>query len=208
LRERYGVVEWREDTHEVRTLLRSTSTVALPDGYAAWGWPRRLSLAAKTFFLVSLRESRNSRLRPRWSVNQKALARRYGVSVWILSRGATELRRRGLIEANYSSLPPPGAGPRAPTLYVPNALHDPAEVDRALAELAARHGDAAARAREWAAMVYEDDNLAGIKELIRLESEVGVERVRRAARIVGGKSPDNPRRTMAYLLGTIRGMGE
>jgi len=42
--------------------------------------------------------------------------------------------------------------------------------------------------------------------LIDLENEFGVKRVNAALKVLGEKNPDNPTRTLAYLIGTVRRM--
>jgi cardiolipin synthase len=205
LRDRYGLIELTEPTLAAQTVLRSTDIVPLPEGYLDGGWNRRLSLAGKVFWIINLAESRASSRRPRWSVNQRALARRYGVSPWFLGKGLMELRRQNLVEVEYSSLPGPNEGPRAPTVYTPNALYDPAAWEAKRAALAAKHGEETLkRAEAVAALVFEDKDLNGIEELVELETRLGPRVIQRAAAILGAKSTDNPRRSMAYLLGTVR----
>ncbi len=206
LRDRYGLISYDDGTGAVRTLLRSTGTLAVPRAYWDLGWARRMNLAEKAFFLIGLEESARSRLRPRWSVHQSVLARRYGVSPWLISKGLTGLRRKNLVEADHSALPGPGAPPRLPTLYTPNELYDPAIWEGRWSVLVKKYGDAAPRARARAAVVYEDADLVGVEELIALEKERGPEALDRATAVLGAKSPDNPRRTMAYLIGVARGM--
>lgn len=205
LRDRYGLISLTEPNLAAETLLRSTQTVPLPQAYVAAGWNRELSLAGKVFWMISLAESQKSRLRPRWSINQKALARRYGVSAWFVSKGVMELRRKNLVEVEYAPLPGPDEGPRSPTLYTPNALYDPADWEEKRAALAARHGpERMKRAEELAALVFEDRDLNGIEELVDLETRLGTGPLREAAAVLGAKNPDNPKRSMAYLLGTVR----
>ena len=60
------------------------------------------------------------------------------------------------------------------------------------------------RAQKAAALVFENADLNGIKELMALETQYGSDRVDEAVRLLGQKNPDNPLRTMAYLIGTIR----
>jgi hypothetical protein len=54
--------------------------------------------------------------------------------------------------------------------------------------------------------VYEDWDLAGVEELIKLEEQFGVGRVEAGVRVVEGKRGDNPDRNLGYLIGTIRNL--
>lgn len=59
-----------------------------------------------------------------------------------------------------------------------------------------------------AALVFEEADLNGIKELMALETQYGRDRIEEAVRLLGQKNPDNPLRTMAYLIGTIRRLNQ
>jgi hypothetical protein len=55
-------------------------------------------------------------------------------------------------------------------------------------------------------VVYEDSDLNGIKELIDMETQFGSKKVEAAVKVLGQKNPDNPARTLGYLIGTIRNL--
>ena len=140
-----------------------------------------------------------------WSLNLQTLGTRYGASPWFISQGVTDLRRNNLLEVEYDAAGPLGPGDRAPNIYMPNPLYDPQELDRSLEDLKDRYGAAKLeRARRAAAVVYEDRYLHGIKQMIELEDQYGQDRIERAVKIVGAKSPDNPKRSIGYLIATIR----
>jgi hypothetical protein len=177
----------------------------VPVGYWEWGWNRRLGFAGKVFYLINLREGAVSPIQPRWSQHIQTLAKRYGVSPWFITRGVTELRRANLLEVEYDAVGPTGPSGRAPNVYTPNPLYDPRAFDRALEELKKRVGaEKVERARRAAALVYEDSYLRGIEQLIELEDQYGPARIEQAERILGAKSPDNPKRKIGYLIETIR----
>jgi HKD family nuclease len=179
----------------------------VPVGYWEWGWNRRLGFAGKVFYLINLREGAVSPIQPRWSQHIQTLAKRYGVSPWFITRGVTELRRANLLEVEYDAVGPTGPSGRAPNVYSLNPLYDPGAFDRALEELKKRVGaDKVERARRAAALVYEDSYLRGIEQLIELEDQYGRARIQEAERILGAKSPDNPKRKIGYLIETIRGL--
>lgn len=182
-------------------------SVSVPVAYWDLGWNRRLSFAGKAFYLMSLHESSVSPLQPRWSLNLHSLGTRYGASPWFISQGVTDLRRNKLLEVEYDAAGPLGPGDRAPNIYMPNPLYDPKELDRSLEDLKIRFGAAKVeRAQRVAGLVYEDRYLHGIKQLIELEDQYGQDRIERAVKIVGAKSPDNPKRSIGYLIATIRGL--
>jgi hypothetical protein len=181
-------------------------TAHMPARYWSLGWDRRLSFFEKGFLLISQFESAVSTRRPSWSAAQKTLSRRYGASPWFFSEGSTGLRRKNLLEAELTAFTERPV-PRLPTLYTLNTLYDPADLDKKMAELNTKYGaEKFDRARKAAALVFEDCDVDGIKELIDLETRYGRARVAEAVRLLGEKNPDNPHRTMGYLIGTIRNL--
>lgn len=211
LQDRYRLIAVsRNFTQEAEITLRplpSRGFVSMPVAYWDLGWNRRLSFAGKALYVISLRESSNSPLQPRWSQNLDTLGKRYGASPWFISQGVTDLRRHNLVEVEYDAAGPRGPGDRSPNVYTSNPLYDPKELDQSLEDLKVRYGAAKlGRAQRAAALVYEDCYLHGIKQLIELEDHYGPERIERASKIVGAKSPDNPKRSIGYLIATIRSL--
>lgn len=206
----YGLIrvqtEFKGDSTVLVTDLPPGRSAHMPARYWTLGWDRRLSFVEKGFLLISQFESAVSSRRPRWTVAQKTLARRYGASPWFFSEGSTGLRRRNLLEAELAPFKE-GPAPRLPTIYTPNSLYDPAELDKKMDALKTKYGpEKFERAQKAAALVFEDSDVNGIKELMDLEIQYGRDRVDAAVRLLGQKNPDNPLRTMAYLIGTIRGL--
>lgn len=72
LEERYRLISVSKrfgQSAEITLLpLPNGESVSMPVAYWDLGWTRRLSFAGKAFYLMSLRESANSPLQPRWSV--------------------------------------------------------------------------------------------------------------------------------------------
>ncbi|MBK9694320.1 MAG: hypothetical protein IPO76_02830 [Elusimicrobia bacterium] len=207
LERRYGRARQGPEPGTVTVTPTTGTAVDVPEDFWAHGWDRRLSLAGTCAYLISRREAARSILGPRWSVSMEELAERYGASAWFLSKGMTELHRYDLMEVDRAPLGP--EGPERPSVYAPGALYDFDARERALAELTAQHGpEKTARARRAAALVYEDWDVAGVAELIRLEDRYGRAGVDAALKELGKKLPVNPKRSMAYLIGTARRMGE
>jgi cardiolipin synthase len=205
----YGLIRatttYGKDAEVALNPLGDRRPARVPVAYWKMGWDRRLGLAAKWFMVVGAFEGDVSTLRPRWSAAEKTLARRYHVSAWFISRGVMELRRWNLLEVGYGTLPE--GGPRLPSLYTPNEFYDPGWAEKKLEDLKRRYGEEKlARARRAAGAVYEDWDLAGVEELIKLEEQFGVGRVEAGVRVVEGKRGDNPDRNLGYLIGTIRNL--
>ncbi|MBL0059062.1 MAG: hypothetical protein IPP35_08125 [Elusimicrobia bacterium] len=211
LQDRYGLISvskrFNAEAEITLSPLPAQEVMRVPAAYWDLGWNRRLSFAGKAFYLVHQRESSHSPLEPRWSMSLQSLASRYGASPWFISQGVTDLRRNNLLEVEYDEAGLNGPGDRAPNIYTLNPLYDPKELDRSLADLRNRYGAAKVeRAQKAASLVYEDCYFLGIQRLVELEDRYGPERIQRAMEMVGAKSPDNPKRTMGYLIATIRGL--
>jgi len=208
LQNRYGLIQFKSvyngDAQVILTPLEGERFAQLSHAYWNQGWNQRLSLAGKAFLLMGSYESAVSTQRPRWSVAQKTLFHRYHVSVGVQSAGITELRRKNLVEVDYAPVDTTSKQPRLPTIYTPNPFYNPQEMETAFDDLKKHGADKLARAQKAAALVYEDSDLNGIKELMALENQYGQESVEKALKLLGQKKPDNPNRSLAYLIGTIR----
>jgi hypothetical protein len=210
LRDGYGLIRFDQDYNgdpRVEVLLSSSSAaVPVPRDYWDYGWNRRLDFPGKTFLLASLFYSRSSPDRPRWTVPGDVLASRLHVSRGFVSRGVVALRRAGLVDVEYGELGR-DPGPRDASVYTPRGLYDPLELERQFRRLLEIYGEEKlARARRYAALVYDDSDAPAVERLIRLEEERGTARMEKAAALLAAKNPDNPRRTMAYFINTVRNL--
>lgn len=179
--------------------------VVVPEAYWALGWNRRLSLAGKSFYMISQIESVAAVTRPRWSVARTTLAERYHLSSTFISRGVAELRRQNLVEVEYGPLSKNGAQDRPPNIYTPNPLYDPVINEDRRAALVARVGpETVARAEKAARLIYEDSDRAILEELVDLESRYGRVRMDHALAVLGRMNVDNPKRNFPYLKGIVQ----
>ncbi len=82
-------------------------------------------------------------------------------------------------------------------------------LDKKIKELESRYGkEKLKEAQNLARLVYEDSDSEGVKTLLELENQYGKKTIQKAARILSQKSPDNPKRSLAYLISTIKGIGK
>ena len=117
------------------------------------------------------------------------------------------LRKMDLVEVQYDEIGQEGNPARHANIYTPNALYDQEERKAQFDELQKIYGkDKLEKAREYAKVVYEDNSYSGVKTLLELEKEYGQEIVQKAVDVVSLKNPDNPKRSMGYLISTIKGM--
>ena len=210
LRDRYRLIEVSDAYGEdpsVRLLPVDGAAIRLPTAYFDLGWDRRLSLAGKVFYLLNLHYYAASPISPRWSFGEETLAQRHHVSLWFLRRGVVELRRANLVEVEYAEAPPAPDVPRHASTYSPNPLYDPAALDARFKSFERTYGpEPVARARKAASLVYEDSDAGAVEALIDLERRYGSGVIARAVGILGEKSPDNPKRSIAYLIGLIKSL--
>ena len=95
---------------------------------------------------------------------------------WYISNGMQELRKLNIIDIRYSKF----------------------------AKLSERYGEAnVQKAREYAKVVFKENDPEAIETLLKLTTDYGEEAVKKAVRIVSKKRPDNPKRSFAYLKGII-----
>jgi hypothetical protein len=181
--------------------------VGMPADYWTWGWNRRLGFQGKVMYVLNRCYSEASPSRPRWSVPVEKIARDHGLAPGFVRQGTTELRRANLVAVEYDELAKDPDDSRRPNIYTPLPLYDPAELDRAWAALGARYGgDALARGRACAHLVYADSDADAVERFIMLEMEFGREKVQRAYDLIAQKNPDNPRRCVGYFIGTVQGL--
>lgn len=209
LQNRYGLIQvdhsFSEDSRVTWTYVNEGIGVSIPGGYWALGWARRVSLTGKCFFLISQAESAAAVTRPRWSAARTTLGKRYHLSPSLLSRGVTELRRQNLLEVEYGPLGKNGPHNRPPNIYTPNPFYDFVRNQNRLRDLTARVGaDAVARAQSTASLIYEDNDLDILEELIELESRYGRARMDHALAVLSRMNVDNPKRNFPYLKGIVQ----
>ena len=184
---------------------REGGGVRISEAYWSLGWDRRLSMMGKSFFLISQAESATAVTRPRWSAARTTLAHRYHLAPGMVSRGVTELRRQNLVEVEYGPLGKKGPEERPPNIYTPNPLYDPSHNDLRRKDLTARFGpEKVARAQSIASLLYEDNDMTVLEELINLESRYGRDRMDRAVFVLGRMNVDNPKRNFPYFKGIVQ----
>ena len=213
MQEKYGLIRYSKEPGENPRISflpagNWPDAVELPMAYWEWGWDRRLSFSGKAMLLLNQLYSADSRTAPTWFRSQPDLARRHGVSVMFISKGMLELRRLNLIEVQAGAIEGGNFAQRDANRYTLNPLYDPAEQGRAFQALEAKYGkEKTAQAARYAAVVYEGNDLRAIERLITLEEEFGAAIVKKAVRKMASLHGSNPKRTIAYLVRTIQGMG-
>ncbi len=181
--------------------------VYIPKNYWNYGWDKTLKFSGKVMYLINLSYAAVSPQSPRWFSTVETLSKRHYISRWFISDGTMALRKADLVEVQYDEIGKEGNPARLANIYLPNPLYDQVERKTQFEELEKNYGkEKYTQAREYAELVYEDNSLSGVKSLLELEKQYGPEIVKKAVDVVSVKSPDNPKRSMGYLISTIKGM--
>lgn len=180
----------------------------IPGEYWAYGWNKTLSFPAKAVLLLNLSYAPISDNPPKWFGSRKVLSDRHHLTEFTITQGNTELRRKNIIEIEYSPHTADPASRQANT-YRLNGLYDPKVLEAQREKLKSEYGEKSfARVEALVQSVYEDSDGIGMETILKAEALFGQEIVDEAARIVAEKNPDNPKRSMPYLIATIRSIGE
>ena len=181
----------------------------IPGDFWKYGWVRELSMRAKLCYLINLAYVSISNVAPWWSSSRETIAKRFNLKAWFISQGMQELRRLNLIDVLYDEAEGDSVDTRSPKSYKVLPLYDPAwlkgEWDRL--ELAYGPKDLK-RAREYAKIVYEENDPGVVEDIIKMTNAIGKEKIKKAFDIVSLKHPDNPKRCYAYVRGILNQLGK
>jgi HKD family nuclease len=178
----------------------------LPVGFFRYRWNQRLSLPGQVILLIH--RSKLMAGTRSWFKSRKEIAKDYGISESFISDGNTDLRRNNLLDIQYGELESQNYKDRAANIYTPKPLYDPKKLERDLAMLKAKLGDAAyGKAVEAANLVYADNDPKAIRAFAGLYGKHGPQVFEEALSKIGEKNPDNPKRSVGYLIKTISGIG-
>jgi len=178
----------------------------LPGEYFTYGWYKKLSLRAKYCYLINLYKASLSKDKPWWSNSREILGSQFHVrDVYTISKGMMELRRLNIIDVEYSSIEK-GYEEREPSRYRVLDLYSPERQIEKFKRLEKLYGeDRVKEAREFARVVFEENDPVVIEDIIHLIDEYGIENYRRAIDIVSQKAVGNPKRAHSYVVGILKG---
>ena len=181
------------------------ASFGLPDAYFDYGWNRQLSLRAKFCLLINLSYAALSDVLPYWSKSVATISRENGgIGSNVIPKGMGELKRRKLLEVKSDTLTGKPLGSRHPNMYKLLKFYDPKANALKLAALKTKYGPKAyERARNYASLVFEENNPEVIEDIILKTKKYGEARISYAFRIIALKKVDNPLRTYSYVAGII-----
>ncbi|MGM0568625.1 MAG: phospholipase D-like domain-containing protein, partial [Elusimicrobiota bacterium] len=177
----------------------------IPAEYFEYGWSRNLSFRSKFCFLINCYMFRKTGSRF-WTFSQKGLSDKFNLALYTVSKGMNELRRLNIVDIEYSPVID-GYKRRDPATYELLGLYCPEEHKEALLRLKEKYGkDKFDRAIDFAEVVFRENDTDALEEIINLIDEYGEPRINRAYEILSRKAVGNPKRTLRYGVGIIKGL--
>ncbi len=195
----------KDVTNPKKNYQNEINSFDLPTAYWKYHWNQKLNLSAKAMYLIVLNYTSPSS--PSFAMSRVGISKIHYISESFISDGTKELRINNLLDIQYSSLEDQNYDQRQPNIYTPKPIYDPLELQKELRSLEQKYGkEKLQRAVNTAAIVFEQNNPKTIKALIDLENQYGKDIIDQAAQKIGDKNPDNPKRSIGYLINTIKSM--
>lgn len=213
LYEKYGLLEytpvWNKNAL-VKLKAQEGNKIEIPKKFWDYGWDRKLSLSAQFCYFVNLIEGGQSHRE--WTISEKKLIKKYMVGKDAISRGMAELRHWNIVQIVYGIVDTgQDYGTRQANRYRLKDLYKLEDFEFELHKLYDKYGkDRVEGVRELAKIVFCENNLAEIEEIIQLMDEYGNDKVLAAFNKIAPWDEANPKRSMAYVIGILRkgGMDE
>lgn len=211
LEEKYKLIKFKspernQDATITLNKSESSQSVSLPTTYWHYGWNRTLSFPAKAMYLINLSNTRTS---PTWFMARENIAKNYSISESFISDGTRQLRELNLLDVKYGELEGTSYDERQANEYTLEPIYNPEDLAKELKTLEEKYGkEKLDRAAKTASLVFEQNNLKTILALINLEDKYGQSTVEEAAKKIAEKNPDNPKRSVGYLINTVKSISK
>ncbi len=141
----------------------------------------------------------------RFFIFRKDIAEKYHVSNDFISDAIRELKSQNLLDVKYGAIDPESHKHEHASAYTPLTLYDPEVLRENLGKLETKVGaEKLERAIRTASVVFKQNDIATLEDLIELENRYGQAVVQEAAQKISVKSTDNPKRSAGYLINTIK----
>ena len=165
-----------------------------------------MTLSGQYCYFINLIEGGTDR--EMWMLSKKRLVERYKVGKERISEGMAELRHWNLLEIIYGDINyDEEYEGRLPNRYQLKQLYRLEDFESELNKLYAKYGkDKVEQARGYAKIVYVENNLVDVEEIVNMINTYGLQKVHNAFEIVKKKSEDNPKRSIAYVKGILQSM--
>lgn len=178
---------------------------AIPDEFWKYGWNKRLSLPEQYFFLINLRKSAVSRLRL-WTDYRQGIMEEFKIKKSSLIRGMMGLRKLNIIEIEYPPYSDNGLFlHRGPMNFRFLGLYSPEVLQKEKTRLAKFYGQPAfTQAVKYAKIVYKDNDIQVIEDIIKKMETYGPAQVAQAFGKISFRSAGNPKRSYRYVVGILQ----
>ena len=176
--------------------------IEIPLSFWEYGYDKRLSMKAKFFYLINLRERKRSKIFPWWQRRIKDLERIYGISKRSLTGASIELQREDIIEV-YRTAPKKMEFPgfRKPNRYLVKELCPEEEFGREIKELEKKYGvRVVGQAKKMADELNEPRDIQVIRTFIDLIQKYGFDKVSEANAETAKLRPHNAKRHIGYTI--------
>ncbi len=178
----------------------------IPVTYWDYHWNRTLLFPAKVMFLLNLAHTSVSS--PSWYMSRELISKIHHISGTFVTDGTRELKKQNLLSIEYGPIDRNNYHERPANTYTPKPLYDPEELKKELVRLEHKYGkEKLDRAVQVSSVVFQENNIQTIQAFIDLEDQYGKDIVEKAAQKIAQQKADNPKRTVGYLINTIKSMG-
>ncbi|MFZ2602630.1 MAG: phospholipase D-like domain-containing protein [Candidatus Omnitrophota bacterium] len=186
-----------------------TGYCAIPDTFWQYGWNKRLSLPEQYCFLINLRKSAVSRGRV-WTDYQAGIMEEFNIKRQTLTRGMTGLKKLNIIEIEYPPYSDEGIFiHRGPMGFRFLGLYSPEVLEKEKERLAKLYGkERFAQAVKYAQIVYKDNDIQVIEDIIKKMEIYGASEVAKAFGKISYRSAGNPKRSYRYVVGILQNEAE
>jgi hypothetical protein len=141
-----------------------------------------------------------------WSLSLQTLSKKFNLDRLTIGMGMNELRRHNIIDTVYAEIDG-DYEKRKPAKYELLGLYCPREQEEKLSRLSKEYGqENLEKARDFAEVVFRENDIEAIEEIIILANKYGRGKIKRAYEILSKKRVDNPKRTFRYAIGIIKGL--
>ncbi|MDI6606746.1 MAG: phospholipase D-like domain-containing protein, partial [Candidatus Omnitrophota bacterium] len=178
---------------------------SIPDEYWQYGWNKRLSFPEKYCLFINL--SKTGAVRGNlWSGYRQGLMEEFGLKRDTIISGMKGLRALNIIEIEYPPYPEGGGfAQRAPVRFRLLGLYSPEILQAQKEKLIEIYGKKQfEQASKYAAIVYKDNDIQVIEDIIKKIEEYGIKEVDKAFGKVSHRAPDNPKRSYKYVVGILQ----
>lgn len=177
----------------------------LPDEYWQYGWNQRLSFPEKYCMLINLSKA-GTRRGHLWSGYRAGLMDEFNLGRDTVIRGMKGLRELNLVEIEYPEYPEKGGyEERDRTIFTWLGFYSLQTLEKEKTRLAKLYGkELFTQAHHFAGIVYKENDIQVIEDIIRKIEEYGSEHVALSFGKIAEKAPDNPKRSYKYVVGILQ----